>query len=76
MPLKGQRMSQEHKQKISLAKIGHPVSVDTRTKIAKTLRGRQHTEEWKAGQSLRSKLWWQNRENREKQAKCMAALEQ
>lgn len=75
MPLKGQRMSEEHKQNISLAKIGHSVSIPTRNKIAKTLTGRKHTEQWKAQQSERSRLWWQNPENREKQAKCMAALE-
>jgi len=75
MPLKGHRMSEEHKQNISLAKLGHSVSLDARTKIAKKLRGRKHTEEWKAQQSERSRLWWQNPENRKKQAKCMAALE-
>jgi len=51
MSLKGYKLTEEHKKKLSLARLGMRPSIETRNKMSLSRLGKKHSEEWKRHQS-------------------------
>lgn len=58
--LKGYKHTDEARRNMSLSRIGHPVSEETKRKIGLKSKGRKHTDETRKKSNYRH-IWWKSK---------------